>query len=198
MLDLFALLFAYLIGSIPFGLVLTRWAGLGDIRTLGSGNIGATNVLRTGNKKLAAATLFLDMAKGVVAVILANAMGEGHFITGFAAFAAVAGHVFPLWLNFKGGKGVATTFGACLAFAPLIGISGIMVWLSVFLFTRISSLSALLSIGMMPLIALISEGLLDACYLAPIAVLVIYRHRDNITRLKAGIEPKSGHNDALH
>lgn len=191
MYDILALALAYLIGSIPFGLLLTRAAGLGDIRTIGSGNIGATNVLRTGNKKLAAATLVLDMAKGVVAVMIAGALAEGSFFSGFAPLAAIAGHVFPVWLNFKGGKGVATAFGACLAFNVLVGFVGVLVWLLVFLYKRISSLSALVAISVIPVVALLTDGLLAACYLAPVAALVIYRHRDNIARLKAHTEPTS-------
>lgn len=190
MLDMFALLAAYVIGSIPFGLLLSRAAGLGDIRTLGSGNIGATNVLRTGNKKIAAATLVLDMLKGAVAVIVAGAIDDGGFISGFVPLAAVAGHAFPVWLSFKGGKGVATTFGVCLAVYPLIGAAAALIWLTTFLFTRISSLSALLAIGAMPVIAGLSGEWMQAFYLFPITFLVFHRHRTNIARLKAGTEPR--------
>ncbi len=192
MFDIIALIAAYLIGSIPFGLLLTRAAGLGDIRAIGSGNIGATNVLRTGNKKLAFATLMLDMIKGGVAVIIAGALDDGGFIAGFAALAAVIGHSYPLWLKFKGGKGVATTFGACFALYPLIGVASALLWLTTFLFTRISSFSALVAIGAMPVIALLSTEFAEAFFLLPVAFLVFYRHRANIARLKAGTEPKFG------
>ncbi len=192
MMDALALLVAYLIGSIPFGLLLTRAAGLGDIRAIGSGNIGATNVLRTGNKKLAAATLVLDMVKGALAVIAAGALDDGGFAGGFAPLAAVIGHSFPIWLKFKGGKGVATTFGVCLAVYPLIGVASALLWITTFLFTRISSLSALVAIGAMPVIALLSQEYMQAFYLFPMAFLVFHRHRANIARLKAGTEPKFG------
>ncbi len=190
MMDILALLTAYLIGSVPFGLLLTRAAGLPDIRTLGSGNIGATNVLRTGRRGLAVATLLLDMLKGVVAVIAAGAMDEGGIIAMFAACAAVAGHSYPIWLRFQGGKGVATMFGAVFATSPLIGVAGALVWTSVFLFTRISSLSALAAVISMPLIALLGAEWMESIAILPVALLVVHRHRPNIARLIQGNEPK--------
>jgi glycerol-3-phosphate acyltransferase PlsY len=188
---LVALVGGYLLGSVPFGLLLTKAAGLGDIRAIGSGNIGATNVLRTGNKKLAAATLFLDGAKGSVAVLIA-----GYFYGADAALAAglgaVLGHLFPVWLKFNGGKGVATTLGVWLALAWPIGLIAVAAWILTALVTRISSLSALLAIAATPIAAWL---LIDARYGVVgilIAILVYIRHHENIRRLLNGTEPKIG------
>lgn len=183
--------FGYLLGSVPFGLVLTRAAGLGDIRTIGSGNIGATNVLRTGNKPLAAATLILDSGKGAFAALLA-----GWLVSPDAAVAAglfaVIGHNFPVWLNFKGGKGVATTLGALLAVSWPVGLAACLTWAVVFAIARISSLSALLALLLAPVYALIWSTPPVAVMAAILALLGFVRHRANIGRLMNGTEPKVG------
>jgi len=181
---------AYLLGSIPFGLLLTRFAGLGDIRSIGSGNIGATNVLRTGNKKLAAATLLLDGFKGTLAVLIAR-----HFLYPAplcAGFAVFLGHLFPVWLKFKGGKGVATGLGVLLGeFFPL-GALACATWLLVALLFRYSSLAALAAFAMAPFVC-VSGGREHLALLAlAIAGLVFWKHRGNIARLRAGTEPKIG------
>lgn len=180
----------YLIGSVPFGLVLTRIAGLGDIRAIGSGNIGATNVLRTGRKGLAAATLVLDGGKGAAAVLLA-ALLLGPIPAGIAALGAVLGHNFPVWLGFRGGKGVATTLGVVLALAWPVGLIACATWLAVAAVTRLSSLSALIAVGVAPIAAaaLLGDRPL-AQLLSLIAILVILRHTENIKRLLKGEEPK--------
>ena len=149
------LLLGYLLGSIPFGLLLTRAAGLGDIRRIGSGNIGATNVLRTGNKGLAAATLLLDGLKGAVAVLLAAWLG-GHEAVLWAGIGAVLGHAFPVWLRFKGGKAVATSYGVLIAAAWPVGLAAGAVWLVTAAVTRISSLAALASFALAPLLAAVA------------------------------------------
>ncbi len=182
---------AYLIGSIPFGLILTRMAGLGDIRQVGSGNIGATNVLRTGRRGLAAGTLLLDAAKGALAVGVAG-YASGVIWMPLAALCVVAGHCFPVWLRFRGGKGVATGLGALLALDWRMGLAACAIWLAVFAATRISSASALAAFAAAPLLA----GFLTPPYwwVAPlaIAVLVWWRHAANIARLRAGTEPRFG------
>jgi glycerol-3-phosphate acyltransferase PlsY len=183
---------SYLIGSIPFGLLLTRAAGLGDIRSIGSGNIGATNVLRTGNKKLAAATLILDGAKGAVAVALAH-----HFVGENAALTAgafsILGHIFPVWLKFKGGKGVATTLGMLLVLAPWTGLIACATWLTMAFTLRISSLSALTALALTPITSmLIYEDTRLSIICLLVAILVFYTHRANIRRLIKGEEPKIG------
>jgi len=181
---------SYLLGSIPFGLVLTRLAGLGDIRNIGSGNIGATNVLRTGNKPLAALTLFLDGAKGAVAVLLTNLIAPE--LVPLAGLAALIGHLFPVWLKFKGGKGVATAIGILTALCWPIGLSVIATWLIVAKLSHYSSLAALVSIGLAPVYALFF-GRGDILWLAVvILVLVFLKHSRNIKRLKEGTEPKIG------
>jgi acyl phosphate:glycerol-3-phosphate acyltransferase len=185
---LIALLGGYLLGSIPFGLVLTRLAGLGDIRKIGSGNIGATNVLRTGSKPLALAVLLLDSGKGAVAVLLAARLGEDAALS--AAFGAVLGHLFPVWLGFKGGKGVATTLGTLLALAWPVGLIGCAVWLLVALIFRISSAAALTAIATTPVVALIIYTPTLAVVALLIAALVWYKHAANIGRLLNGTEPR--------
>jgi glycerol-3-phosphate acyltransferase PlsY len=177
---------AYLLGSIPFGLVLTRLAGLGDIRSIGSGNIGATNVLRTGNKKLAAATLILDGAKGAVAVLIAWQFGPDMAV--LAAAGAILGHCFPVWLRFKGGKGVATTVGTWLALSWPVGLIVCASWLVVAAVTRYSSLAALIALALAPVAAWHFEGPQFAELGAFIAVLVWIRHHENIRRLLRGQE----------
>ncbi|AWK87255.1 acyl-phosphate glycerol 3-phosphate acyltransferase [Azospirillum thermophilum] len=179
----------YLLGSIPFGLVLTRLAGLGDIRKIGSGNIGATNVLRTGNKPLALATLLLDSGKGAIAALLALAWA-GPEAAAVAAGGAMLGHTFPVWLGFKGGKGVATALGVLLAISWPVGIIACLTWLAMALLFRISSLSALTALGLSPLVGWYFGGGLVAGLCLFIAVLVFIRHDANIRRLLKGEEPK--------
>lgn len=181
---------AYLLGSIPFGLLLTRLSGAGDLRGIGSGNIGATNVLRTGRKGLAAATLLLDLAKGAAAVLLARAFVPG--AEALAAFTAVSGHCFPVWLRFNGGKGVATTMGVALALAWPIGLAYAVVWLGVLAATRISSLGGLSAVVAAPIAALLTGHADYAPVLAALALLVLWLHRANIARLRAGTEPRIG------
>jgi glycerol-3-phosphate acyltransferase PlsY len=191
---LFASLGGYLIGSIPFGLILTRLGGYGDIRDIGSGNIGATNVLRTGNKKLALATLLLDSLKGAAAVYLVLAIFQGNFNLAMAAgFFALIGHLFPVWLKFKGGKGVATTLGTLLALKPVIGAAACGLWLLTAFVTRYSSLSALVAIGATPFLAHFlynNANLTGLC--GVVATLVFFKHRANIQRLLNKEEPKIG------
>ncbi len=183
--------FGYLLGSIPFGLLLTKAAGLGDIRTIGSGNIGATNVLRTGNKALAAGTLILDALKGVVAVLIGRAVA-GEAAALLAGLAAVLGHLFPVWLRFKGGKGVATGLAVLLTAAWPIGAAACAVWLAVFGIVRISAAASLAAFASAPLAALFigNEGAFKLAL--TIAVLVFVRHQANIRRLLAGQEPRVG------
>ncbi len=181
----------YLLGSIPFGLLLTRLAGLGDIRNLGSGNIGATNVLRTGNKALAALTLLLDGAKGAAAVLLAGTMGPD--MAALAGAGAVVGHLFPVWLRFKGGKGVATGLGVLLASAWPVGLAACATWLLVAALSRYSSLAALLAFLAAPFYAWLLPRNSEQIGLALlIALLVWLRHVANIRRLVSGTEPKIG------
>jgi glycerol-3-phosphate acyltransferase PlsY len=180
----------YLIGSIPFGLILTRLAGLGDIRAIGSGNIGATNVLRTGSKGLAALTLVLDMAKGAVAVLLGAHYGPDTAV--LAGGGAVIGHIAPIWLGFKGGKGVATALGVLTALAWPVGILSAVTWLIVAAVGRISSLAALIAIGTAPVYAYLLVDPQRAELALFIAVLVWVRHYENIRRLLKGQEPRIG------
>lgn len=181
----------YLLGSIPFGLVLTRLAGYGDIRQIGSGNIGATNVLRTGNKPLAAATLILDSGKGGIATLLALYLG-GTEAAIAAAAGSMLGHSFPVWLGFKGGKGVATALGVLLAISWPVGLAACGTWLLAALLFRISSLSALIAIGLSPVSAWFLAGPAVAGLAIFIALLVFVRHKDNIARLLKGEEPRIG------
>ncbi|WP_068076377.1 glycerol-3-phosphate 1-O-acyltransferase PlsY [Novosphingobium lentum] len=187
---LIPLVAAYLLGSIPFGLILTRATGAGDLRSIGSGNIGATNVLRTGRKGLAAATLLLDMAKGLLAVVLVRALFPG--LEALGAAGAVLGHCFPVWLGFRGGKGVATLMGVSLGLAWPIGLGYAAVWLGVLAVTRTSSLGGMLAAMSAPLVALATAHGDYAPVLAALAVLVLWLHRANIARLRAGTEPKVG------
>ena len=180
---------AYLLGSIPFGLLLAKASGLGDIRKIGSGNIGATNVLRTGNKKLAAATLLLDMAKGFVAVFL-SWQYFGPDVTFFAALAAVIGHLFPVWLKFKGGKGVATTLGVLLGLSWAVGVACLLSWLTIALVFRYSSLAALVSIAAAPVFGWYLGGPQVAGAAIFLAILVWIRHAANIRRLLRGEESR--------
>lgn len=186
------LVFGYLLGSVPFGLLFARLAGLGDIRTLGSGNIGATNVLRTGKKSVAAATLVFDILKGTAAVVVAQRFAPD--AAAYAGLAALLGHMFPLWLKFKGGKGVATMMGALLALSLPVGIFVMLTWLSVALLMRLSSLSALISIGSAPIFFAIFENGPTTGVLLLMVLLVLIKHGDNIKRIVNGEEPKIGEN----
>ncbi|MFU8776271.1 MAG: glycerol-3-phosphate 1-O-acyltransferase PlsY [Roseovarius sp.] len=181
----------YLLGSIPFGMVLARVMGLGNLREIGSGNIGATNVLRTGNKTAAALTLLLDGGKGAVAVLLARAMA-GEDAAQLAALSAFIGHCYPVWLGFRGGKGVATFLGIFLALAWPVGLASCATWLVTALVTRVSSkaaiMAAALSTGWMVVLGY-GTGMILAFVLS---LLVFWRHRENIARIKAGTEPKIG------
>ncbi|MEE4539414.1 MAG: glycerol-3-phosphate 1-O-acyltransferase PlsY [Erythrobacter sp.] len=192
---IFAVLLGYLTGSIPFGLLLTRAAGLGDVRKIGSGNIGATNVLRTGNKGLAAGTLLLDLAKGFAPVFAAGLIwaGEGSDVAkSFAAGGAVLGHCFPVWLGFKGGKGVATNAGVAFGLAWPIGLAYALVWLTVLAIFRISSLAGIGAVVAAAAAAPVLGYPRFFPVLAAIAALILYLHRANIGRLLRGDEPKVG------
>ncbi|MBM1171593.1 glycerol-3-phosphate 1-O-acyltransferase PlsY [Microvirga arabica] len=185
-----ALLFGYLLGSIPFGLIFTRMAGLGDVRKIGSGNIGATNVLRTGRKGLAAATLLADALKGTTAVLIAAQWGP-QFAT-MAALGAFLGHLFPVWLGFKGGKGVATFIGVLIGLKPLAALIFCLIWLGVAFASKYSSLSALVASAASPIVL----WLLGEPGMAGIAVVLVallwWKHGQNISRLLAGTEGKIG------
>jgi acyl phosphate:glycerol-3-phosphate acyltransferase len=187
---LLSLIFGYLLGSVPFGLILTRMAGLGDVRAIGSGNIGATNVLRTGNKKLAAATLILDMLKGTAAVLLAGITGpEAAIAAGLGAF---LGHIFPVWLQFKGGKGVATYLGVLLGLFWKGALIFAAAWLLVAFATRYSSLAALVAAVITP-IALFFIGYHQIAFLFLILTIIVFvKHRANIQRLVSGTEGRIG------
>lgn len=185
-----SIIFGYLLGSIPFGLILTRMAGLGDVRKIGSGNIGATNVLRTGNKKLAAATLLLDALKGTAAAAIASRWGiEAGIAAGFAAF---LGHLFPVWLGFKGGKGIATYIGVLLGLAPIIVLVFSAVWLGMAKLTRYSSLSALVATLVVPVVLLASGYGKIGLLFVVMSIITWIKHRANIQRLLAGTESKIG------
>lgn len=190
LLGLVALL-AYLLGSVPFGLLITRTMGLGDLRSIGSGNIGATNVLRTGNRWAALATLVLDAAKGAVAVLVARA-AFGEDAAQLAGLSAFLGHLYPVWLGFRGGKGVATFLGILLALAWPVGLAGCATWAVTAALTRISSLSALMAAALSSLwLLLFGQG--QMFLLVVVLTLLVYlRHSANITRLRAGTEPKIG------
>jgi acyl phosphate:glycerol-3-phosphate acyltransferase len=185
-----SLALAYLLGSIPFGVILTHLAGVGDLRAIGSGNIGATNVLRTGRKDLAAATLLLDALKGAAAVLIGGALAPGAAVV--AAFGAFLGHIAPVWLNFRGGKGVATFLGALLALHWPSGLVFCVVWLAAAAAWRYSSLSALMASAIVPF-SLAAFGRSDeALAYAVLAVLLWWKHRENIARLRAGVESRIG------
>ena len=189
----YALGLGYLLGSVPFGLILTRLSGAGDLREIGSGNIGATNVLRTGRKGIAASTLLLDLGKGLLAVWLAWQWFPD--FPGMAALGAVVGHCFPVWLKFKGGKSVATTMGVTLGLAWPIGAVYAGVWLGMLAITRISSLSGMTAAVAAPVAALVLGKPELAPVLAAIAVIVLVLHRANIQRLLTGTEPRVGSKD---
>ena len=185
---------AYLLGSIPFGLLLARAAGLGDIRRIGSGNIGATNVLRTGHKGIAAATLLLDGGKGAAAVLLVRCVvgRDLELLEPLAAAAVLVGHIYPVWLGFKGGKGVATFLGIAFALAWPIGALAAAVWLLALALVRISSVGGLAAAASAPVTALLLDKPRLALLFAAAAVLIAWKHRANISRLIAGTEPKVG------
>ncbi|MCT2399373.1 glycerol-3-phosphate 1-O-acyltransferase PlsY [Novosphingobium mangrovi (ex Huang et al. 2023)] len=185
-----ALVLGYALGSVPFGLLITRLAGAGDLRSIGSGNIGATNVLRTGRKGLAAATLLLDLLKGLVAVLVV-----AHFWpqwTGLAALAVFVGHCFPVWLSFRGGKGVATTAGVAFGLAWPVGLAYAVTWLGLLATVRISSVAGMSAAVVAPIAALALGHRDAALVLAVIAAIVLFQHRENIARLRAGTEPRVG------
>lgn len=190
MLPAGALLLGYLLGSIPFGVILTRVAGAGDLRQIGSGNIGATNVLRTGRKGLAAATLLLDLLKGAAAVWITGALFPGHEALG--AVGAFIGHLYPVWLRFNGGKGVATLMGICLALAWPIGLVFAAVWLGTLALLRISSLAGMLAAISAPVAAALFGRFDIVILLVVFALLVLWKHRANIDRLLEGSEPRVG------
>ncbi|MCB5410993.1 glycerol-3-phosphate 1-O-acyltransferase PlsY [Pseudogemmobacter sp. CC-YST710] len=185
-------LLAYLLGSVPFGVIVTRVMGLGDLRQIGSGNIGATNVLRTGNKGAALATLILDGAKGAVAVLLAKALIGQNDAMQLAGLAAFIGHIFPVWLKFKGGKGVATFLGTMLALSWPVGLCICATWLACAFLTRMSSAAALLAAATSPLwLVPFERG--DLLMLTLVLTALIYiRHWGNLARIKAGTEPRIG------
>jgi len=178
---------AYILGSMPYGLLFARLKGIKDIRQHGSGNIGATNVLRIAGKKAAIVTLLADIGKAVIAVLLGKLMGSPYI----AAIAVVAGHIWPAWLNFRGGKGVATAIGALLVLSPIIALTVVILWVIILAITRIVSLASIIAAASVPIFALISTKPLTffiAC--GVISLMVIYKHKDNIARLKSGEEPK--------
>ena len=188
--SVYAVLLGYALGSIPFGLILTRMFGAGDLRSIGSGSIGATNVLRTGRKGLAAGTLLLDAGKGALAVWLTAQWWP--LAAPLAALGAIVGHCFPVWLGFKGGKGVATALGVVLALAWPVAIACALVWLAVFVLSRISSLGGITATLAGPLAAWALSRPELVLPLAGIALVVLWRHRANIARLRAGTEPRFG------
>jgi acyl phosphate:glycerol-3-phosphate acyltransferase len=189
------IILGYLFGSVPSGLLLTRAAGLGDIRRIGSGNIGATNVLRTGNKALAGATLLLDLLKGALPVLIAGHFAGEHAGL-WAGLGAVLGHLFPVWLGFRGGKGVATGYGVLIAAAWPVGIAAGAVWLLAAKLLRISSLAALISFALAPLLAWALADPAVVVLAIAIAVLIYARHHSNIRRLLSGAEPRIGQSSA--
>jgi glycerol-3-phosphate acyltransferase PlsY len=191
---LLALALGYLLGSIPFGLILTRLTGRGDIRSIGSGNIGATNVLRTGSKGLAAATLLLDALKGTAAVLVAEQIwpGSGRF----AAAGALVGHLYPLWLKFRGGKGVATLLGILGGLAWPIAAIYAAVWIGLLLVVRISSVAGMTAAASAPVAAAVLGFPELTTMLAAFALLVIWQHRENLARLRKGTEPRVGRSKA--
>jgi glycerol-3-phosphate acyltransferase PlsY len=199
---LLAIVIGYVLGSIPFGLLITGAAGLGDVRKIGSGNIGATNVLRTGRRELAALTLLLDAAKGTVPVLIVRAFVVGHAVPTIeseggwllcaAGAAAFLGHVFPVWLGFKGGKGVATFIGVLLALSWPVGLIFCAVWLLIAFTRRYSSLAALTAAATAPIFGYVVDGVHLGATAAVLALLLFYNHRANIARLLTDTEPKIG------
>lgn len=188
-----ALILGYVLGSIPFGVILTRLAGAGDLHSIGSGGTGATNVLRTGRKGLAVATLLLDIAKGFLVVFLARSFFPG--LEAMAGAAAVAGHCYPVWLMFRGGKGVATLMGVALGLAWPLGLLFAVLWIGVLAITRISSVGGICAAIVTPIAAQLLGYQVYAPALAAMGVIVLWRHRDNFRRLFAGTEPRIGQKD---
>ena len=192
-----AILLGYALGSIPFGLLLTRFAGLGDVRAIGSGNIGATNVLRTGNKGLAAATLLFDALKGAAAVLIVHALWPDMVqLMPLAALAAFLGHLYPIWLRFKGGKGVATLIGVVAVLLWQAALAVVAVWVLALLVTRYSSVGGMAAAVTAPVAAFFLERLDLAILFAGFALLVLWKHRANIGRLFRGAEPRVGASEA--
>lgn len=187
---LLAFVTGYALGSIPFGLLLTRLAGKGDVRAIGSGNIGATNVMRAGGKGLAAATLVLDALKATVAVILVRQMWPG--AEAFAAAGALVGHLYPVWLKFRGGKGVATFLGILIALFPVGAAIYAIVWVGALVIVRISSVAGILAALSAPVSAALLGGDPMFPMLTTFALLIVWRHRENILRLRSGAEPRIG------
>ncbi len=187
-----SLVLSYLLGSIPFGVILTRAGGAGDLRTIGSGNIGATNVLRTGRKGLAAATLLLDMAKGAVAVLLVAHLFPGNAL--LAAAGAFIGHCYPVWLKFKGGKGVATLMGIVVALHWPLGLVYAVVWLGLLAGLRISSVAGMAAALSAPFAAAVFGRFDLVLLLLALALIVLWKHRENVERLFSGTEPRIGSN----
>lgn len=187
---LLALALGYLFGSVPFGLLLTRVAGKGDIRSIGSGNIGATNVLRTGNKLLAALTLVFDCFKATAAILLARRL-FGEDSGAFAAAGALLGHLYPVWLKFRGGKGVATFLGILIALLPAAALVYAAIWVLLLLLLKISSVAGMLAAISAPITALILHSSFFPMLLV-FAILVLWKHRENIVRLSRGTEPRVG------
>ncbi|KQN01097.1 acyl-phosphate glycerol-3-phosphate acyltransferase [Sphingomonas sp. PP-CE-1A-559] len=185
-----SLVLSYLLGSIPFGVILTRLGGAGDLRTIGSGNIGATNVLRTGRKGLAAATLLLDMAKGAVAVLLVAHLFPGNAL--LAAAGAFIGHCYPVWLKFKGGKGVATLMGIVVALHWPLGLVYAVVWLGLLAGLRISSVAGMAAALSAPFAAALFGRFDLVLLLLALALIVLWKHRENVDRLFSGTEPRIG------
>jgi glycerol-3-phosphate acyltransferase PlsY len=189
-LSVVAFAIGYALGSIPFAYLVTRFFGLGDIRSVGSGNVGTTNVLRTGNKLAAGLTLLGDVGKGILAVLVAREFGDWPAMA--AALGAFAGHIFPVWLNFKGGKGVATYLGILAALNLPVALMTAATWIVTALVARISSLAALVAAALSPLYMLVLGPAAYALGAAILAVLIFMTHRENISRLRAGTEPRIG------
>ncbi|PPR60942.1 MAG: putative glycerol-3-phosphate acyltransferase [Alphaproteobacteria bacterium MarineAlpha4_Bin2] len=182
------LIISYFLGSIPFGLLLTKISGAGDIRKIGSGNIGATNVLRTGRKGLAAATLLLDSAKGLIAVLIGKSFGPDLAV--IAAWGAVIGHLFPVWLKFRGGKGGATALGVGMGLMPILALYAGLTWMAIAVTLRYSSLATLLAVASAPIYAWFMGYYQISEALVPLAILIWFKHSANIRRLSTGQEPK--------